>query len=76
VVSSPVSAARAANSVVHNRSLDTLDPPESAVISSGAASGYPCRPTQFHQRRRDSTANAPVPASVPTLTQPVFAVAL
>jgi hypothetical protein len=31
-------------------------------------------PTVCHQRRIDSTANAAVSASVPTLTHPVFAV--
>ena len=39
VISRPVWAASVASSVFHSRSRDPFDPPESAVISSLAASG-------------------------------------
>jgi hypothetical protein len=74
VISSPVSAASAASPVFHARVRQPLEPPASAVISSRRARGYSLLPAAFHQRRIDSTANAAVSWSVPTFTQPAFAV--
>jgi hypothetical protein len=51
-----------------------LEPPASAVTSSRRAAGYSLLPAAFHQRRMDSTANAAVSWSVPTLTHPALAV--
>ena len=72
VICRPVSVANSASSVFHNRNREPLDPPASAVITNLVAVGYVPAP-MVHHRRIDSTANAPVLASVPTLTQPVFA---
>src|SRR5262249_44338622 len=68
------SSANSCSATFQRRLRKLLLPPPSAVTNNSVACGYNGYPIFCHQRRIVATAKSAVSWSVPTLTQPAFAV--